>query len=86
MTQDARPSGASIRQLVFGEANVQRKAPGDPFLAPFFETAIERLWGGPRVDDAIRPVVAQFLKLADDMPHCRASVEAEHVCPKTLHI
>src|SRR4029077_12011766 len=46
MTQDARPSGASIRQRVFGEANVQRKAPSDPFLAPFFETAIEHVWGG----------------------------------------
>jgi hypothetical protein len=46
MTQDARPSGASIRQRVFGEANVQRKAPSDPFLAPFFETAVEHVWGG----------------------------------------
>lgn len=44
MTQDAKPSGASIRQRVFGE--VQRTAPGDPFLAPFFETAIEHVWGG----------------------------------------
>src|SRR2546427_10688942 len=46
MTQDARPSGASIRQRVFGDANVQRTAPGDPFLAPFFESAIEHVWGG----------------------------------------
>src|SRR6266853_3813505 len=47
MTQDTRPSGASIRQrVVVGEANVQRTAPGDPFLAPFFETAIEHVWGG----------------------------------------
>ena len=46
VTQDARPSGASIRQRVFGEANGQRTAPGDPFLAPFFETAIEYVWGG----------------------------------------
>src|SRR6266852_7073479 len=46
MIQDARPSGASIRQRVVGEANVQRTAPGDPFLAPFFETAIEHVWGG----------------------------------------
>jgi 4-carboxymuconolactone decarboxylase len=46
MTQDARPSGASIRQRVVGEANGQRTAPGDPFLAPFFETAIEHVWGG----------------------------------------
>jgi hypothetical protein len=42
MTQDTRPSGASIRQRVFGEASVQRTAtaPAEPFLAPFFETAI----------------------------------------------
>src|SRR5256712_3642016 len=46
MTQDTRPSGASIRQRVGGEANVQRTAPGDPFLAPFFETGIEHVWGG----------------------------------------
>ncbi len=46
MTQDTRPSGASIRRRVVGEANVQRTAPGDPFLAPFFETAIEHVWGG----------------------------------------
>lgn len=45
-TQDERPSGASIRQRVFGEANGQRPAQGDPFLAPFFETAIEHVWGG----------------------------------------
>jgi 4-carboxymuconolactone decarboxylase len=46
MTQDAKPSGASIRQRVVGEANGQRTAPGDPLLAPFFETAIEHVWGG----------------------------------------
>ena len=46
VTQDARPSGASIRQRVFGEASGQRTAQGDPFLAPFFETAIEHVWGG----------------------------------------
>ena len=46
LTQDTRPSGASIRQRVVGEANVQRTAPGDPFLAPFFENAIEHVWGG----------------------------------------
>ena len=45
VTQDARPSGASIRQRVFGEANGPRTQ-GDPFLAPFFETAIEHVWGG----------------------------------------
>ena len=46
MTQDTRPSGASIRQRVFPEANGQQTAPGDPFLAPFFETAVEHVWGG----------------------------------------
>src|SRR5437016_5040280 len=45
VTQDARPSGASIRQRVFGEAKGPRTR-GDPFLAPFFETAIEHVWGG----------------------------------------
>jgi alkylhydroperoxidase/carboxymuconolactone decarboxylase family protein YurZ len=46
--QDARPSGPEIRQRVFGGANGQPAAPGgaDPFLAPFFETAIEHVWGG----------------------------------------
>jgi alkylhydroperoxidase/carboxymuconolactone decarboxylase family protein YurZ len=44
-TQDARPSGASIRQRVFGEAN-QPMAPRDPFLAPFFQTAVDHVWGG----------------------------------------
>jgi alkylhydroperoxidase/carboxymuconolactone decarboxylase family protein YurZ len=46
MTREAMPSGASIRQRVFGEADVQRTVPGDPLLAPFFETAIEHVWGG----------------------------------------
>ena len=45
VTRDARPSGASIRQRVFGEAKGPRTQ-GDPFLAPFFETAIEHVWGG----------------------------------------
>ena len=45
-TQDARPSGASIRQRVFGEANGQPTARRDPFLAPFFETALDHVWGG----------------------------------------
>ena len=45
VAQDAKPSGASIRQRVFGEANGPRTQ-GDPFLAPFFETAIEHVWGG----------------------------------------
>jgi 4-carboxymuconolactone decarboxylase len=46
--QDARPSGAEIRQQVFGvPAGKPATAPGggDPFLAPFFETAIEHVWG-----------------------------------------
>ena len=46
MTNEPRPSGASIRQRVFGEANLRQASPGDPFLAPFFETAIEHVWGG----------------------------------------
>jgi hypothetical protein len=43
MTQDARPSGASTKLRVFGD---QKQAPGDPFLAPFFEAAVEHVWGG----------------------------------------
>jgi 4-carboxymuconolactone decarboxylase len=42
MTQDARPSGAEIRDRVVGEAPSQ----GDPLLAPFFDTAVEHVWGG----------------------------------------
>ncbi len=42
MTQDARPSGASIRERVVGKPTAQ----SDPFLAPFFEAAIEHVWGG----------------------------------------
>jgi hypothetical protein len=47
-TQDARPSGPSIRQLVLGAPTGKPTTPGggDPFLAPFFETAIEHVWGG----------------------------------------
>jgi 4-carboxymuconolactone decarboxylase len=41
--EPARPSGASTKQRVFGD---QGKTPGDPFLAPFFETALEHVWGG----------------------------------------
>jgi len=44
MTQDARPSGASVKQRVFGDQ--MKKAPPDPFLVPFFETAVEHVWGG----------------------------------------
>src|ERR1700694_4736062 len=42
MTIVIKPSGASIRERVLG----QPTAAGDPFLAPFFETAIEHVWGG----------------------------------------
>jgi len=42
MTQEARPSGASIRERVVGKTTAQ----GDPFLTPFFEAAIEHVWGG----------------------------------------
>ena len=45
-TQDARPSGATIRQRVLGEAKSQPTARRDPFLAPFFETALDHVWGG----------------------------------------
>ena len=37
MTQDARPSGASTKERVIC---VQKNAPTDPFLAPFFETVM----------------------------------------------
>ena len=48
MTLNARPTGPTIRQQVFGAPKGQPTAPGggDPFLAPFFETAIEHVWGG----------------------------------------
>jgi hypothetical protein len=39
MTTDIKPSGASIRQRVLG----QTTTPGDPFLTPFFEAAIEHV-------------------------------------------
>src|SRR5689334_8371341 len=45
-SQDMRPSGAAIREQVFGGGNGQPAGQGDPFLAPFFETAIEHVWGG----------------------------------------
>ena len=45
MTQEARPSGASVRERVMGKPSGQATAP-DPFLAPFFEAAIEHVWGG----------------------------------------
>src|SRR3989442_810708 len=62
-TQDARPSGASIRQRVFGEAKGPRTQ-GDPFLTPFFETAIEHVWGGvwnrPGLDLKYRSLVVRY--------------------------
>ena len=48
-TQNARLSGPEIRQQVFGApTGSAATAPGgsDPFLAPFFETAINHVWGG----------------------------------------
>src|SRR5689334_16148978 len=47
-TQDERPSGSSTRQRVLGAPTSTPTAPGggDPFLAPFFETVIEHVWGG----------------------------------------
>ncbi len=53
MIQDARPSGASIRQRVVGEANVQRTAPADPFLAPFFDG----VWNRPGLELKYRSLV-----------------------------
>ena len=59
VTQDARPSGASIRQ---------RTAQGDPFLTPFFETAIEHVWGGvwnrPGLDLKFRSLVVVSVLVA----------------------
>lgn len=49
MTHDARPSGPEVRQKVFGAPTGKpATAPGaaDPFMAPFFEAAIEHVWGG----------------------------------------
>ena len=81
--QDARPSGASIRQRVFGEANGQRTAQGDPFLAPFFETAIEHVWGGvwnrPGLELKYRSLVvvsvlAALGQLDEIKPHIRGAL------------
>jgi 4-carboxymuconolactone decarboxylase len=44
MARDAKTSGASVKQRVFGDQ--MKKAPPDPFLVPFFETAVEHVWGG----------------------------------------
>lgn len=46
MTQDSRPTGATIRRSVLGDAHVARTSQGDPLLAPFFEAATEHIWGG----------------------------------------
>jgi len=47
MTQDSRPSGATIRRRVLGDAHVERTIQqGDPFLRPFFEAGTEHIWGG----------------------------------------
>ena len=41
-TEDARLSGEEVRERVVGNP----AGKGDPFLAPFFEAAIEHVWGG----------------------------------------
>ena len=46
VTQQSRPSGSSIRQRVFGDGNGKPAAKRDPFLEPFFETALDHVWGG----------------------------------------
>jgi 4-carboxymuconolactone decarboxylase len=83
MTVDTRPSGASIRQRVFGETNGQPTAPGDPFLAPFFETAIEHIWGGlwnrPGLDLKYRSLVVVSVLAAigqteELKPHLRGAL------------
>jgi len=45
-TQEARPTGAATRRRVFGDANGQPPVRRDPFLEPFFETALDHVWGG----------------------------------------
>ena len=83
MTVDTRSSGAFIRQRVFGEANGQPTAPGDPFLAPFFETAIEHVWGGlwnrPGLDLKYRSLVVVSVLAAigqteELKPHLRGAL------------
>jgi 4-carboxymuconolactone decarboxylase len=83
MTQHTRPSGAEIRQRVFGEANGQPTPPGDPFLAPFFETAIEHVWGGvwnrPGLELKYRSLVvvsvlAALGQLDEIKPHIRGAL------------
>lgn len=47
MADQTTPSGASVRRQVLGDAYVDRTATlQDPFLAPFFETGIQHIWGG----------------------------------------
>jgi 4-carboxymuconolactone decarboxylase len=83
MTVNTRPSGASIRQRVFGDTNGQPTAPGDPFLAPFFETAIEHIWGGlwnrPGLDLKYRSLVVVSVLAAigqteELKPHLRGAL------------
>src|SRR5246127_2572641 len=45
-TNDGRPSGATIRRRVFGETNGQPAAQRDSVLEPFFQTALDHVWGG----------------------------------------
>ncbi|MEU1600836.1 carboxymuconolactone decarboxylase family protein [Streptomyces sp. NPDC005708] len=44
MARDARLSGPDVRRQVFGD--VKSPTSGDPFMAPFFDAAIEHVWGG----------------------------------------
>jgi 4-carboxymuconolactone decarboxylase len=83
MTVETRPSGASIRQRVFGETNGQPTSPADPFLAPFFETAIEHIWGGlwnrPGLDLKYRSLVVVSVLAAigqteELKPHLRGAL------------
>ncbi len=83
MTVETKPSGASIRQRVFGEMNRQPTTPADPFLAPFFETAIEHVWGGlwnrPGLDLKYRSLVVVSVLAAigqteELKPHLRGAL------------
>lgn len=83
IAQDTKPSGPEIRQRVFGAPTGQPTAPGDPFLAPFFETAIEHVWGGvwnrPRLELKYRSLVvvsvlAALGQLDEIKPHIRGAL------------
>ena len=83
MTVETRPSGASIRQRVLGEMNRQPTPPADPVLAPFFETAIEhvwgRLWNRPGLDLKFRSLVVVSVLAAigqteELKPHLRGAL------------